>query len=96
MKGSGKCGKKSRKIKRYSVIFKKIRRNWQTLKHRAVGHVEHETVSCSIQLLHLYQELETVSCVQSNSHSKLFCRNGLKHDGLIFPNLAGETKYQSA
>lgn len=67
MKGSEKCGKKSTKIKKHSVIFKKFRGNWQTLKHRAVGHVEYKTVSCSIQLpLHLYQELETVSCVQSN------------------------------
>lgn len=65
MKGSKKCGKKSTKIKTDFVIFKKIRRNWQTLKHTAVSHLEYERISCSIELL--YQELEATSYVQSNS-----------------------------
>lgn len=68
MKGSEKCGKKSTKLKPDSIIFKKIRRNWQTLKHTAVGYVEHKTLSHSIQLLHLlHQKPETMSCVQSDS-----------------------------
>lgn len=66
MKGSEECGKKPTKIKPDSVIIKKIRRNWQTLKHTATGHFEHRTLSHCFQLL-LHQELETMSCAQSDS-----------------------------
>lgn len=94
-KGSEEWGKKPTKIKPDSVISKKIRRNWQTLKHTAVGHVEHKTLPHGIQLLLLlHQELETMSCAQSDS--LLYITFFTKHDGLIFPSLAGRTEYQSA
>lgn len=63
MKRNEECGKKSTKKNPESVIFKKIRKNWQTLQHTAVGHVEHKTLPHGIQpLLLLHQDLETMLC----------------------------------